>query len=151
MTLRDDYEANWNRWTDDGQDHVLSQADALTKKPKTLPFILSFVPIKFSKPLICLQGDILTSSLIMTVWCHSQRIEGDILAGFRKMTSCFHFPGPVRMSTWWPFVRWKLNISEDFLRNERDPKNKKDPKHASCTIMVLCSGSKWDVYGKKES
>ena len=32
MTLRDDYEANWNRWTDDGQDHVLSQAGALTKK-----------------------------------------------------------------------------------------------------------------------
>ena len=31
MTPRDDYEANWNRMTD-GQDHVLSQADALTKK-----------------------------------------------------------------------------------------------------------------------
>ena len=31
-TSQDDYEANWNIWTDDGQDHVLSQADALTKK-----------------------------------------------------------------------------------------------------------------------
>ena len=32
---RNDSEANWNRRTDrqtDGQDHVLSQADALTKK-----------------------------------------------------------------------------------------------------------------------
>ena len=29
-TSRDDYEANWNRQTD-GQDHVLSQAAALTK------------------------------------------------------------------------------------------------------------------------
>ena len=35
----DDYEVNWNRQTDrqkdgqtDGQDHVLSQADTLTKK-----------------------------------------------------------------------------------------------------------------------
>ena len=30
----DIYEANWNRRTADGQDHVLSQADALTKKVK---------------------------------------------------------------------------------------------------------------------
>ena len=38
-TSRNNYEANWNRRTDgqadrqtDGKDHVLSQADALTKK-----------------------------------------------------------------------------------------------------------------------
>ena len=31
-TLQDDYEANWNRGRDDGQDHILSQADTLTKK-----------------------------------------------------------------------------------------------------------------------
>ena len=32
-TSRDVYEANWNRQTDE-KDHVLSQADALTKKLK---------------------------------------------------------------------------------------------------------------------
>ena len=31
-TSRDDFEAYWNRRTDDGQDQVLSQPDALTKK-----------------------------------------------------------------------------------------------------------------------
>ena len=34
MMSREDYEANWNRPTDgqtDGKDHILSQADALTK------------------------------------------------------------------------------------------------------------------------
>ena len=32
MRLQNNYEAKWNRRTGDGQDHVLSQADALTKK-----------------------------------------------------------------------------------------------------------------------
>ena len=40
MTSLDDFEANWNRMTD-GQDHVLSQADALTKKVLVLMLISS--------------------------------------------------------------------------------------------------------------
>ena len=31
-TSRDDFEANWKRGTDDGQDRIMSQADTLIKK-----------------------------------------------------------------------------------------------------------------------